>query len=72
MGWFYLPPTRVGGRGFVLQQYELEFPSPGYSGIPSVDLDEAWLAGSELVILEMVPAGVIGRTVTIEGFRMGS
>jgi hypothetical protein len=35
-----------------------------------VDLDEAWLEGSELAILETIPAGRISRTVTIDGFRM--
>jgi hypothetical protein len=61
---------RVGGRGFVLEQYELQFPAEARPEGPSVDLDEAWLAGSELVILETIPAGLISRTVTIDGFRM--
>jgi hypothetical protein len=66
---FTLEPN-VGGRGFVLDQYELHFPAGTRPRGPSVDLDEAWLAGSELVILEMIPAGLISRTVTIDGFRM--
>lgn len=67
---FYMSVPRVGGRGFVLEQYELQFPVRAEPDGPSVDLDDAWVAGSELVILEIVPAGRISRTVTIEGFRM--
>ncbi len=68
---FYLSAApHVGGRGFVLEQYELQFPVPVRPDGPSVDLDAAWLDNSELVILEAIPAGRISRTVTIEGFRM--
>jgi len=62
--------AHVGGRGFVLEQYELHFPAGVRPESPSVDLDEAWLAGSELPILETIPAGRISGTVTIDGFRM--
>jgi hypothetical protein len=67
---FSMSTPHVGGRGFVLEQYELQFPAGGRPDSPSVDLDEAWLASSELVILEAIPAGRISRTVTIDGFRM--
>jgi hypothetical protein len=67
---FYLPEPHVGGRGFVLEQYEVQFPPRrGLEG-QFVDLNEAWLAGSDLVVLEMVFAGRVSRTVTIDGFRM--
>lgn len=69
-GGFYMSAPHVGGRGFVLEQYELQFPARARPDGPLVDLDEAWLAGSELVILETIPAGGISRTVTIDGFRM--
>jgi hypothetical protein len=69
-GGFYMSAPHVGGRGFVLEQYELQFPAEARPEGPSVDLDHAWLAGSELVILETIPAGLISRTVTIDGFRM--
>jgi hypothetical protein len=60
----------VGGRGFVLEQYELQFPARAQPDAPSLDLDAAWLDGSALVIVETIPAGVISRPVTIDGFRM--
>ena len=69
-GGFYLSVPHVGGRGFVLEQYEIQFPGEARPDGPSVDLDEAWLAGSELVVLEMVAAGRISRPLTIDGFRM--
>jgi hypothetical protein len=69
-GGFSMAAPHVGGRGFVLEQYELHFPVRTRPDTPAVDLDEAWLAGSELAILETIPAGRISRTVTIEGFRM--
>jgi hypothetical protein len=69
-GGFYMSAPHVGGRGFVLEQYELQFPAGARPDGPSVDLDEAWLGGSELVVLEMMPAGLISRTVTIDEFRM--
>lgn len=69
-GGFSMSAPHVGGRGFVLEQYELQFPARARPDGPLVDLDEAWLASSELVILEAIPAGRISRTVTIEGFRM--
>jgi len=60
----------VGGRGFVLEQYELRFPASGGPDGPSVDLGDTWLDSSEVVIVEMIPAGRISRPVTIDGFRM--
>jgi hypothetical protein len=71
-GGFYMSTSapHVGGRGFVLEQYELHFPERARPDGPPLDIDEAWLAGSELVILEMIPAGRVSRTVTIDGFRM--
>jgi hypothetical protein len=69
-GGFYVSAPHVGGRGFILEQYELQFPARARPDGSSVDLDEAWLAGAELVILESIPAGRISRTVTIDGFRM--
>ena len=69
-GGFYMSAPHVGGRGFVLEQYELHFPARTPPDSPAVDLDDAWLEGSELAILETIPAGRISRTVTIDGFRM--
>lgn len=69
-GGFYMSAPHIGGRGFVLEQYELHFPARTSPDSPAVDLDEAWLEGSELAILETIPAGRISRTVTIDGFRM--
>jgi len=60
----------VGGRGFVLEQYELQFPARARPDGPSVALDDTWLDGSEVVIVEMIPAGLTSRPVTIDGFRM--
>jgi hypothetical protein len=67
---FYLPEPHVGGRGFVLEQYELQFPPRRGPEGQFVDLNEAWLADSDFVVLEMVFAGRVIRTVTIDGFRM--
>jgi hypothetical protein len=69
-GRFFMSAPHVGGRGFVLEQYELHFPARTRPDSPAVDLDEGWLAGSELAILETIPAGRISRTLTIDGFRM--
>jgi hypothetical protein len=67
---FFVGGLHVGGHGFVLEQYELVFPAIGRPDEPQADLDDAWLAGAELVILEIIPAGRITRTVTLDGFRM--
>jgi hypothetical protein len=69
-GAFFVSRPRVGGRGFVLEQYEIEFPARSRPDGSSVDLDEAWIDGAELVILEAIPAGVISRAVTLDGFQM--
>lgn len=69
-GAFSISAPHVGGRGFVLEQYELQFPAIARPEGSSVDLDDAWLAGAELVVVETIPAGSISRTVTIDGFRM--
>jgi hypothetical protein len=69
-GGFFLPPVRIGGRGFVLEQYDFEFPGRQGFDSPAIDLDESWLRGAELVIVEMVSAGHTTRRVTLEGFRM--
>jgi hypothetical protein len=68
MSFMSLP--HVGGRGFVLEQYELQFPARAQPDSARVDLDAPWLAGSELLIMEAIPAGRISRAVTIDGFRM--
>jgi hypothetical protein len=67
--WFLQSP-RIGGRGFVLEQYELVFPPNRASETSQVDLDSSWLAAAELVMLETIPAGRISRRVTVEGFAM--
>jgi hypothetical protein len=69
-GPFFLSRPRVGGRGFVLEQYEIVFPARARPDGSPVDLDEAWIDGAEFVILESIPAGVISRTVTIDRFQM--
>ena len=67
---FFFPTLRIGGRGFVLEQYDFEFPDrPGFNYEP-VDLDESWLNGAELVVVEMVSAGYLTRPVSLNGFRM--
>jgi hypothetical protein len=68
-GWVLTSP-HVGGRGFVLEQYELQFPSHRRPDASPVDLDQSWLAGAELVMLETIPAGRIRRSVRLDGFRM--
>lgn len=70
VGSFFLPTTRVGGRGFVLEQYALEFPDRRGFERAGVDVDQAWFDGAELVIVEMVSAGHLTRRVTLDGFRM--
>jgi hypothetical protein len=59
----------VGGRGFVLEQYEQEFPArrPDSS---AVTLDDQWMRDAELVMIEMIPAGAITRSLVVDGFRM--
>jgi hypothetical protein len=69
-GTFYLSKPGIGGRGFVLEQYEIVFNARARSDGSPVDLDEAWIDGAELVILESIPAGVISRTMTIDRFQM--
>ena len=69
-GGVFLPSLSIGGRGFVLEQYEIEFPGRRRPDGSTVDLDEAWIDRAELVVLEMIPAGVIRRTVTVDGFQM--
>jgi hypothetical protein len=70
-GGFFLPSPRIGGRGFVLEQYEIEFPARSRADGSSIDLSDAWIDGAEFVVLEMMSAGVTTRTVTIDGFQMG-
>jgi hypothetical protein len=69
-GGFFLSRPRLGGRGFVLEQYEIEFPARSRPDGSSVDLDDAWIGGADLVVLEAMPAGVIRRTVAIDRFKM--
>jgi hypothetical protein len=59
-----LMPLPVGG--FSVGSLYLRFPGPGY-GIPK-DLDIASFDDAELVILEMAPAGVVTRRLTIDPF----
>ena len=63
-------PIRIGGLGFVLDQYDFEFPEQRGFNAAVVDLDESWLNGAELVALEMVDAGRLTRRVILDGFRM--
>ena len=69
-GTLFLSTPHVGGRGFVLEQFEVQFPAGARPGGSPVDLDDAWIAGAEVVVVEMIPAGRISRTVTVDGFRM--
>ena len=59
-----LIPLPVGG--FSVGLLYLRFPGPGY-GIPN-DLDIASFDDAELVVLEMAPAGVVTRRLTIDPF----
>lgn len=59
-----------GGRGFVLEQYDLEFPRGYGFDHPAIELDDSWLKGAELVAVEMVDAGSVTRRVILDGFRM--
>ena len=53
-----------------MSQYDFEFPDrPGFNYEP-VDLDESWLNGAELLVVEMVSAGYLTRPVSLNGFRM--
>jgi hypothetical protein len=69
-GAFFLPTPRIGGRGFVLEQFEIEFPARSRPDDPPVDLEAGWIDGAELVVLETVSAGAIDRTVTVEEFQI--
>ena len=69
-GLFWIPTPHVGGRGFVLEQPQLDFPPRSWASASAVDLDESWVSGAEFVILETIPAGRVTRTVTIENFRL--
>jgi hypothetical protein len=68
-GSFVFTPQQLGGHGFVLQQYEQEFPArrPDTSAIT---LDDQWMRDAELVMIEMIPAGAITRSLVVDGFRM--
>lgn len=69
-GVFMVSMPRFGGRGFVLDQSAIDVPARTLADGSAADLDEAWIRDAELVVLEMVPAGVINRTVSAEPFRM--
>jgi hypothetical protein len=59
-------PFVFGSEGFSVETLYLRFPGPGY-GIPK-DLDIASFGDAELVVLEMAPAGVVTRRLTIDPF----
>jgi len=40
------------------------------AALSAVTLDGSWLQGAELVVVEMIPAGAIERTLVVDGFRM--
>jgi len=61
-----LIPVPVDSGGFSVGALYLRFPGPGY-GIPK-DLDIASFDDAELVVLEMAPAGVVTRRLTIDPF----
>ena len=65
---FDVSTPHVGGRGFVFEQVEVDFPQ--HNWISAIDLDDAWVSGAEFVIIEIVPAGHLSRTATIDDFRM--
>jgi hypothetical protein len=59
-------PFVFGSEGFSVGTLYLRFPGPGY-GIPK-DLDLGSFDDAELVVLEMAPAGVVTRRLTIDPF----
>jgi hypothetical protein len=68
-GQFVFMTPQIGGRGFVLDQYDQEFPArrPDTS---SITIDDQWMRDAELVMIEMIPAGAITRSLVVDGFRM--
>jgi len=61
-----LIPLPVGSGGFSVGSLYLRFPGPGF-GIPP-DIDIASFDDAELVVLEVAPAGVVTRRLTIDPF----
>ena len=47
IGGIPLPSLHIGGRGFVNEPYELQFPGRMAPPDTSLDLDPAWIEGAE-------------------------
>jgi len=63
--------SEPGGRGFVVDTLTLPFPyAPGRAGGDVPSLDASWLQEADLAIVVTSYAGRVGRSLTVDGFRL--
>jgi hypothetical protein len=58
------------GTGFDATADIIQFPEVPPTDKPAVDLNAAWLADAEFVIVRTVPGGSVSRTLEIPGFQI--
>ena len=61
------------GSGFSIMSEAVRFPGAygGYPGAASpVDITPEWLSQAELVVLHLIPAGSVSRTLDVTGFEI--
>jgi hypothetical protein len=67
--WFVSPP--INGSGFAFVHLAQHYPARGpFASAPRIDA--AWLDGGDLALVETVYAGRVTRSISAEGFKMGS
>ena len=67
--WFVSPPGH--GSGFAFVQLAQHYPArEPFTSAPRIDA--AWLDGADLVLVETEYAGRVTRSISAEGFKMGS
>jgi hypothetical protein len=67
---FFRSPIYRSGDGFSVGTQYLRFPGRGYETDPNLNI--AAFEDAELVVLEVVPAGVVTRRITIDPFLIPS